>query len=84
MYKNRAKDGSNNLCGRNVRVLRLLLRPAVSQRELAARLSAYGVDIDKNAVQRIETGRRFVTDIELAALARAFGVSVDDLLKRRK
>lgn len=80
MYKNRALDGLNNLCGRNIRVLRLLLTPAVSQRALAERLAAYGVDIDKNAVQRIESGRRFVTDIELNALAKALGVPPSDLL----
>ena len=82
MYKNRAKDGSNNLCGRNVRVLRLLMRPNVSQRELAERIRACGVDIDKNAVQRIESGQRFVTDIELAALARVLQVPVGDLLRQ--
>lgn len=35
----------------------------------------------KNAVQRIESGERFVTDIELAALADVFNISTDDLLK---
>lgn len=82
MYKNRAGDGRNNLCGRNVRVLRLLMRPNVSQRALSERMRAYGVDIDKNAVQRIESGERFVTDIELIALSRVFGVSTDDLIKQ--
>lgn len=82
MYKNRADDGRNNLCGRNVRVLRLLMRPIVSQRALAERMRNYGVDIDKNAVQRIESGQRFVTDIELYALAQVFGVQVSDLIKR--
>ena len=82
MYKNRAGDGKNNLCGRNVRVLRLLMRPNVSQRALAERMRGVGVDIDKNAVQRIESGQRFVTDIELIALSRVFGVSTDDLIKQ--
>lgn len=36
---------------------------------------------NKNAVQRIESGERFVTDIELAALADVFNISTDDLLK---
>lgn len=82
MYKNRAGDGRNNLCGRNVRVLRLLLRPNVSQRALSERIRDYGVDIDKNAVQRIESGERFVTDIELVALSRVFGVTVDELIRQ--
>lgn len=82
MYKNRADDGRNNLCGRNVRVLRLLTRPNMSQRALAERMRAVGVDIDKNAVQRIESGQRFVTDIELDALAQVFSVQTGELLKR--
>ena len=36
--------------------------------------------IDKNAVQRIEAGKRFVTDIELVYLADVFNVSFDVLL----
>ena len=39
-----------------------------------------GIDMDKNAIQRIECGKRFVTDIELAAFAKIFGVSCDYLL----
>jgi len=51
-----------------------------SQRKLADMLQLEGVDLDKNAVQRIENGKRFVIDIELAALSKIFGVSVDYLL----
>jgi UDP-N-acetyl-D-mannosaminuronate dehydrogenase len=40
-----------------------------------------GVDIDKNAVQRIECGKRFVTDIELKVFAEVFGVSVATLIE---
>lgn len=53
----------------------------MSQRILAEKLQLKGIDVDKNAVQRIESGERFVTDIELAALADAFNISTDDLLK---
>ena len=47
---------------------------------LAERLQIEGLDLDKNAVQRIESGERFVTDIELKALSRVFGVTADELL----
>lgn len=60
--------------------LRKALVPRTSQRALAARLQLQGLDVDKNAVQRIESGQRFVTDIELAALARALEVTPNDLL----
>lgn len=39
-----------------------------------------GVDIDKNAVQRIESGKWFVTDIELKVIAEVLGVSYQNLL----
>ncbi len=81
MYKNRHTGGRNNICGSNIARIRKSLQPKVSQRELADRLQRIGLDVDKNAVQRIESGQRFVTDIELAALSRLLGVSADELLK---
>ena len=39
-----------------------------------------GLDVDKNAVQRIEAGKRFVTDIELVYLAKVLNVTVQDLI----
>jgi transcriptional regulator with XRE-family HTH domain len=80
MYKNRA-NGRNNLCGIQVRALRLALTPRTSQRALATKLQLLGVDLDKNAIQRIESGARFVTDIELRALAMALDVTPNDLLR---
>lgn len=79
MFINKSKDGSNNLCGKKIAELRKNLK--ISQRILADRLQLSGLDIDKNAVQRIESGQRFVTDIELLALADFFGISADSLLR---
>ena len=56
------------------------MKPKMSQRILAERLQLYGIDVDKNAIQRIECGARFVTDIELVAIAKVFGVSLEDLV----
>lgn len=68
MFNNRTTDGRNNICGINVAKLRKALK--ISQRELADRLQVINLDIDKNAVQRIESGQRFVTDIEIISLAK--------------
>ena len=57
-------------------------KPQVSQRALASMLQLSGLDVDKNAIQRIESGQRFVTDIELNALAQVLGVAVEKLLER--
>ena len=80
MFKTKAEEGKNNLCGENVYRIRKSKLPRLSQRGLADRLQLYGMDVDKNAVQRIECGKRFVTDIELLALARALDVDLCDLL----
>ena len=52
----------------------------MSQRALADKLQLYGLDLDKNAIQRIECGKRFVTDIELVVFAETLNVSVLDLI----
>ena len=78
MFINKTDDGLNNVCGKNIARLRTELK--ISQRELADRMQLVGIDIDKNAIQRIECGKRFVTDIEIIAFAKIFGVSFDVLL----
>lgn len=78
MFINKTEDGLNNICGKNVARLRKNIK--ISQRELADRMQLVGIDLDKNAVQRIECGKRFVTDIEIVALAKVFGVTLDNLL----
>jgi len=78
MFINKAADGLNNVCGKNVTVFRNKL--GISQRELADKMQLVGIDIDKNAIQRIESGKRFVTDIEIIAFAKVFKVKIEDLL----
>lgn len=78
MFINKTADGNNNLCGR--RVARFRTEMKISQRELADRLQLVGLDMDKNAVQRIEAGKRFVTDIELVGISQVLGKSLDELL----
>ena len=78
MFINKTDNGLNNVCGKNIARLRTELR--ISQRELADRMQLVGIDIDKNAIQRIECGKRFVTDIEIIAFAKIFSVSFDVLL----
>lgn len=79
MFKNK-NEGRNNLCGEKIRDLRLSAPSKLSQRALADKMQLIGIDIDKNAIQRIECGKRFVTDIELKAFSEIFGVSIDKLV----
>ena len=80
MYKNKSSNGSNNICGGKIKELRLQLPEKTSQRKFADMLQIQGLDVDKNAIQRIESGARFVTDIELKAIAQILNVSCDTLL----
>ena len=79
MFKNKT-EGRNNLCGEKVRELRFNYPTKLSQRALADKMQLAGIDVDKNAIQRIESGKRFVTDIELKSFALIFDVTVDELL----
>ena len=79
MFINKTKNGRNNLCGEQIAQLRVKL--GVSQRKLAGMLQLKGLDIDKNAIQRIEAGKRFVTDIEIVAFAKVFNITLEELLK---
>ncbi len=79
MFKNKTANGLNNICGKRIGILRKNLKPKTSQRMLAEKLQLLGIDVDKNAIQRIESGQRFITDIELKAFAKIFKVKIDDL-----
>ena len=81
MFKNKTNDGRLNLCGRNIAELRMAMSPKVSQNGLAKLLQLEGLDLEKNAIQKIESGQRFVTDIELKILAKVLGTTADALLK---
>lgn len=81
MYKNKADNGKNNLCGEKIKFYRLALSGNVSQRKLAEMLQREGLDVDKNAIQKMECRKRFVTDIELKALATVLQVTYEQLLE---
>ena len=78
MFTNKTADGRNNLCGMKIGALRK--EKGKSQRQLADMLQLEGLDIDKNAIQRIEAGKRCVTDIELVYLCKVLGVTYEMLL----
>lgn len=79
MFKNKNSDGSLNICGSTIKQFRK--EKNLSQRALADEMQLAGLDLSKNAIQQIEAGERFVTDIELKAFAEFLKVSSDKLLK---
>lgn len=83
MYKNKYGN-RNNICGIKIKELRKNSTPSLSQRGLADQLQLIGVDLDKNAIQRIESGSRFITDVELIGFATFFKVPVNELYEDKE
>ena len=52
----------------------------MSQRLLAYKLQLHGYDMDKNVITRIETNKRFVTDVEIKAFSEVFEISYEYLI----
>lgn len=77
MFINKTPDNKNNICGENIMKFRKELK--LSQRALADKLQLIGLNVDKNAIQRMESGQRFITDIELIYLSEALGRSIPEL-----
>ena len=78
MFKIKAADGTNNLCGRRIAEIRK--EKKLSQRKLAIKMQLLGFDVDHYFIRRVENGERFVTDIDLVIFSRALEVSIADLL----
>ena len=78
MFINKTTEGYNNLCGRRIAHFRTEMK--LSQRELADRLQLAGLSMDKNAVQRMEAGKRFITDIEIVVISQVLNKKLDELL----
>jgi hypothetical protein len=76
-------DPSRNLIGPTLRRLRLSQRIPVSLLDLAGRMAAQGIPIDRSAIGRIEQGKRYVLDYELVALARSLRVPLTDLFEKK-
>lgn len=78
MPKPRKNTGEKNLISANL--IELRKRRNYSQRLLAYKLQLKGYDMDKNVITRIETNKRYVTDIELKALCEVLEVTYDELI----
>ncbi len=77
MFINKNFDGKNNICGKNIAKFRMEMK--ISQRILAEKLQISGLNVDKNAVQRMESGQRFITDIELLHISSVLNKTLYEL-----
>ena len=72
-------NGAKNISGDRIHRARTTKR--LSQADLAARMQVNGVAIEREAISKIETGDRFVTDYELMVFAKVLGVSMEWLVQ---
>ena len=78
MPKRTPTTGEKNLIGK--RLIELCRQHHMSQRLLAYKLQLRGYDMDKNVITRIETNKRFVTDVEIKAFSEVFEISYEYLI----
>jgi transcriptional regulator with XRE-family HTH domain len=71
-----------NIVGPKIRIARN--NSGISQEKLATRLQVRGIRIDRSAIAKIETGRRPVSDIEIAAIVEILGIELSWLFADRK
>lgn len=78
MFKIKAPNGKNNLCGKKLAEIRK--EKCFSQRALAKQMQLSGYDVDHYYIRRIENGERFVTDIDLSIYCKVLNIKVSDIL----
>ena len=71
-------EGKKNISGDRIHQARAAMR--LSQADLAARMQINGVSIEREAISKIETGGRFVTDYELMVFSKVLHVSMEWLI----
>ncbi len=77
--KPRSDNGMKNLIGYNL--IELRKKKDLSQRDLAKLLQLAGCDMDRNVITRIETQKRYVTDIEISKLCQVLDTTFEELTK---
>ncbi len=71
-----------NIIGGNIKAARIAA--GLSQKQLSDKLELLAVYTCRGSISRIENGRRAVTDIEIDAISKVLGVSLDTLFGRNK
>ncbi len=74
------KTPNRNIIGQKIRAARLSFKPPLTQDQLSGRLAAEGIDLDRVAIAKIESGMRSAFDFEVRALAVVLKVDVGSLL----
>ncbi len=68
-----------NIIGKKISQIRK--KKGVTQEDLAARLNVQGINIDRPMISKIENQSREILDFEILGIAKALGVSIEELYK---
>ena len=82
MKPRKAEYGTKNICGANVKRIRKQL--GMKQTTLVAKMQLAGVDINPSSLSKLEGQIRIASDIELKAIARILGVTMEELVETEK
>ena len=74
--------GEKNISGDRIHQARTAMK--FSQAALAAQMQINGVIIEREAISKIETGDRFVTDYELMIFSKVLNVSMEWLIGQER
>jgi hypothetical protein len=77
--RNRKRE-SRNIVGERVKEARQFHSPPLTQDQLAGKLAAKGIQLDRVGIAKIETGIRCTFDFEVRGLAAALRVDANWLL----
>ena len=70
--------GKKNVIGKKLREIRK--KKGYSQEALAAKMQVMAINIDQQAVSKIEHNRRLVLDYDLKGFCEALDIGIDELL----
>lgn len=70
-----------NCIGPKIKELRLKAVPKITQEDLAGRLAAQGILINRTAIAKIESRKRTLSDFEIIAIAKALKTPIEQLMK---
>ncbi len=69
-----------NIIGPQIKAARI--KAGMSQKQLSEKLELMAVYTCRGSISRIENGKRAITDIEIDAISKVLGVSLNELFKR--
>ncbi len=81
MKPRKAAYGDKNICGANIERIRKQL--GMKQITLISRMQLMGVDINPSSLSKLEGQLRVASDIELKAIAKILGVTMEELVQEQ-